>query len=179
MYYRPHRIDAGFGLIEVLVASALLVTIALGVAHVVGAAVRVSREARVRTMTATVAGQKMEQLRSLPFAHVWVGGPPISIPSTDLSTDLSTDPPGDSGPGLQPSPAGTLTNSVTFYADYLDAYGRWVGGGTSVPAGTVYTRRWAVVPLPADPDNVLVLHVLVTTAWGDESRLVTLKARRP
>jgi hypothetical protein len=48
-----------------------------------------------------------------------------------------------------------------------------------VPARTVYTRRWAVRPLAADPDNVLVLEVVVTTGRGDESRLVTLEARRP
>jgi hypothetical protein len=173
------RLEAGFGLIEVLAASALLVTIALGVAQVVAAAVRVSHQARVRTMATMVGGQKMEQLKSLPFGHVWVGDPAISIPSADLSTDLSTDPPGDSGPGLRRSPAQALTTSVMFYADYLDALGRWVGRGTSVPPGAVYTRRWAVVPLPADPDNVLVLHVLVTTTGGDESRFVALKARRP
>jgi hypothetical protein len=149
------------------------------VAQVVAAAVRVSRQARVRTMTTMLAGQKMEQLRSLPFAHVSVGDPALSIPYADGSTDLSLDPPGDSGPGLRPSPPQALTTSVMYYADYLDAFGAWVGRGASVPPGTVYTRRWAVGPLPADPDNVLVLRVLVTTVWGDESRVVALKARRP
>ena len=168
-----------FGLVEVLVASGLLVAVAVGVSHVVASAVRVSRAARVRTISTALAAQKMEQLRSLAFAHTWIGNPPVSIPASDLSTDLSTDPPADSGPGLQASPLGTLAANVAFYVDYLDASGRWVGRGTSVPAGAVYTRRWAVRPLPADPDNALVLQVLVTTAWGDESRLVTLKARRP
>jgi hypothetical protein len=171
--------EAGFGLVEVLVASALLVAIAVGVTHVVAAAVGVSRQARVRTMTTTLAVQKMEQLRSLPFAHTWVGDPPVSIPSSDGSTDLSTDPPSDAGPGLQPSPGDTLTASVPFYVDYLDAYGRWAGRGGTVPAGTVYTRRWSVQPLPSDPGNVLVLQVVVTTRAGDDSRLLTLKARRP
>jgi type II secretory pathway pseudopilin PulG len=179
MHHRRHRIDAGFGLVEVLVASGLLVAVALGVTHVVAAAVRVSREARVRTMSTTLAAQKMEQLRSLTFAHALVGDPPASVPASDSSTDLSTDPPSDSGPGLQPSPRGTLAASVPFYVDYLDAFGGWVGGGASAPPRTVYTRRWAVQPLPADPDNALVLQVAVTTAWGDESRLVTVKARRP
>jgi hypothetical protein len=177
--HRTHSADDGFALLEVMVASALLIAIAAGVTHVVAAAVRVSHEARVRTMTSTLAAQKLEQLRSLPFAHMSIGDPPVSMPSSDVSTDLSTEPPGDSGPGLQPSPPETLTTNVPFYVDYLGASGEWVGRGASVPAGTVYTRRWAVRPLAADPDNVLVLQVLVTTGQGDASRLVTLKARRP
>jgi hypothetical protein len=176
---RAHPLDAGFGLVEALVAASLLVTVAAGAAHVVAAAVRVSREARVRTMTTALAAQKMEQLRSLPFAHRWVGDPPVSIPASDVTTDLSTDPPSDGGPGLQPSVKRTLTTNVPFYVDCLDAYGRWVGGGTSASAQTVYTRRWAVRPLPSDPDNVLVLEVLARSVHGDESRFVTLKARRP
>jgi type II secretory pathway pseudopilin PulG len=175
----PPPLDAGFGLVEALVAASLLVTVAAGAAQVVAAAVRVSREARVRTMTTALAAQKIEQLRSLPFAHTWVGDPPVSIPATDLTTDLSTDPPSDGGPGLQPSIEQTLKANVPFYVDYLDANGRWVGGGTSAGEQAVYTRRWAVRPLPSDPENVLILQVLVRSVQGDESRFVTLKARRP
>jgi hypothetical protein len=179
MHERGHGGEAGFGLLEVMMAAGLLVTVAVGASQVIAAATRVTFSARVRTMGTVLAAQKMEQLRSLAFGHALAGTPPVSIPSGDTSTDLATEPPTDAGPGLQPSPAGSLAANTPFYVDYLDASGKWAGTGSSIPQGAVYTRRWAVQPLPADPENVLVLQVLVTTAWGDGSRFVTLKARRP
>jgi hypothetical protein len=55
----------------------------------------------------------------------------------------------------------------------------------------VYLRRWSVTPLPTDPNNTLVLQVLVTrsrdrgsantgagTRLPDESRLMSIKTRK-
>ena len=61
--------------------------------------------------------------------------------------------------------------------DYLDDLGRWVGNGSIPPAGAVYIRRWAVRPLPADPERTLVLQVLVTTVRDDQSRAAPWSAR--
>ena len=52
------------------------------------------------------------------------------------------------------------------------------------PDGTAFIRRWSVEPLPANPDNAMVLQVLVITrrdfaaTWSPGPRLVSLKARR-
>jgi type II secretory pathway pseudopilin PulG len=162
------RPEGGFALVEVLVSAALLVAIAAGVAQVVALAVRAAHADRVRTVTTILGAQKMEQLRSLRLSDRW--------------TDASTEPPTDAGPGLALSPPGTLDANVVFYADYLDGDGRWVGSGSPPPREAVYVRRWAVRPCAADPDNILILQVLVAAARGSGSTagnhayLVSIKA---
>ena len=129
-----------------------------------------------------LAAQKMEQLRSLRWTRTRTGTPAVSVPASDLSTDLSSDPPTSAGRGLSPSPAGTLDSNVPPYVDYLDAAGVWVGRGASPPGTAVYVRRWAVQPLESDPDDILLLQVIVTTtaaANTHESRLVSVLTRRP
>lgn len=179
---------AGFGLVEVVIAAGLVVAVAVGVSQIAAVAVRVSYAARVRTISTVLAAQKMEQLRSLAWRHAWSGTPAVRVRLSDVSTDLSSDPPTGDGPGLLPSPPGTLDSNVPFYVDYLDAAGTWAGRGALPPAGAVYLRRWAVHPLVSEPDDVLVLEVLVTTARrtiaetpgaNAESRLVSVMSRRP
>jgi hypothetical protein len=67
--------------------------------------------------------------------------------------------------------------------DYLDAYGAWVGTGSSPPAGALYVRRWSVEPLPTNPNNTLVFQVLVgriapVGPVTGLARQVTLKTRK-
>jgi type II secretory pathway pseudopilin PulG len=161
--------EAGFSLLEVLIAAGLLVSVAAGVTQVSILTVRASYGARAQTLSTVLAAQKMEQLRSLTWTYTETGDP-----SSDNFTNLSTDPPSGSGPGLQPSPSGSLDTDTALYVDYLDAAGGWVPSR----AGAVYVRRWAIRPLASDPNNIVILQVRVLTATGDESRLATLKARR-
>ena len=63
------------------------------------------------------------------------------------------------------------------YVDYLDDAGRWVGHDADPPANAVFIRRWAVWPLPADPERTLVLQVLVTTVRDDRSRATEWNGR--
>jgi hypothetical protein len=179
--------ETGFGLVEVMVSAGLLVTVAVGVSQLLGLAVRASHAARVRTVSTLLAAQKMEQLRSLTWSYAWTA-PGVRQLVSDVSTDLSTDPPTDAGRGLLPSPPGTLDANVPLYVDYVNADGNTLGGGATPPAAAVYTRRWAVQGHSADPDNMLVLQVLVMatrtrtgradTTWGD-ARLATVRTRRP
>ena len=50
--------------------------------------------------------------------------------------------------------------------DYLDESGRWIGTGSTPPPQTVYLRRWAIEPLPADPADSIALQVLVISLAG-------------
>ena len=178
----------GYALVEVMLASALLVAIAVGVAQVIPMAVHATLAARSRTIATVLAVQKMEQLRSLTWRWEAAGSPPAWQAVSDTSTDLSADPPGDGGVGLSPSPDGTLDANVPPYVDYLDGSGRWVGSDSAPPPGAAYTRRWSIQPLESDPDHTVVLHVLVTTsrrtasaprrAGADEALLVCVKTRR-
>jgi type II secretory pathway pseudopilin PulG len=162
--------EAGFSLVEVVLVAGMVACLAAGVAQVFGMSARANHVARVQTLAAVLAAQKMEQLRSLTWAHA-PGGEPVS----DVSTDLAADPPSGGGTGLRPSPAGSLEIDVPSYVDYLGA------GGATVPSrdAAAYVRRWSVAALASDPDNLLVLQVRVVTVAGGDTRLVSLKARRP
>jgi hypothetical protein len=75
-----------------------------------------------------------------------------------------------------PSPSGTLSANIDGFCDFLDA--------KSNPARAdvaTYVRRWAVTPLPSDPDNAIVLQVVAFAIARptDRVQLVTVKARRP
>ncbi len=59
-------------------------------------------------------------------------------------------------------------------ADRLDRAGRPLGG---VFGAAAYTRRWLIDPLPADPNNALVIQVIVSSG-RDDARIVAVRARR-
>ncbi len=167
---RGIRGDAGFSLLETVLAAGILASLAVGVAQVFAVSARGSDIARVQTLAAILAAQKMEQLRSLTWAHA-PGGAALS----DTSTDLSSDPPTDGGFGLRPAPAGSLDADVPLYVDYLGASGMRVAARDSA----AYVRRWSIAPIASDPGNLLFLQVRVLIVAGGDSRLVSIKARRP
>ena len=168
--------QCGFSLVEVVVAMAILTTVSLGVAQLFAASTNANRVAHDRTTTTAMAEQKMEQLRSLDWGFDLQGQ---GLPVTDTTTNLAVYPHRDNGSGLNPSPNDTLLKNTAGFVDYLDANGVWVGTGDEPTAGAAYIRRWAIIPLPTNPNNTLVLQVLVTSV-ADEARLdLTNLPRRP
>jgi prepilin-type N-terminal cleavage/methylation domain-containing protein len=184
--------EAGFSLIEVLAATTILGVVAIGVAQLFGVAIMANMNAKSRTSTTVLAAQKMEQLRGLTwgFDTQQTG---LGLPLSDTTTDLSVDPPTSTGRGLNPSPPGTLRTNTPGYVDFLDADGRWVGTGSAPPPNAVYVRRWSIEPLPTNPNNTLILQVVVSrlqrenlAALGpgqrprlaDDAWLVTVKTRK-
>ncbi len=178
--------QSGFTLIEVLVAATILITGVVALAELFFLSTQANRAARGSTFAMVLAQQKMEQLRSLTWGFDILG-----LPLSDTTTDISVVPFGSSGAGLSPSPAGSLQQNTAGYVDYLDAYGNWVGSGGSIPTGTVYIRRWSIEPLPTNPNNTLILQVLVTRSVSrgsadqgsvarlpEEARLVSVKTRK-
>ena len=74
---------------------------------------------------------------------------------------------------------------------FISQFGDKLGGGATAPANAVYVRRWSIEPLPSNPNNTLVLQVLVfrnndrgaaNNGAGrllpEEARLVTVKTRK-
>ncbi len=186
--------ERGFSLVEVLVATLVLSVGLLSVAQLFALSTKGNTAARANTFTVILAQQKMEQLRALTWGFDTVG-----LPVSDYSTDTSNtgtlagcSTSGSGGAtGLSPSPAGTLTQNTDGWVDYLDVNGCDLGGGGTVPNGTTYIRRWSVEPLPTNPNNTLILQVLVTrrTNRGDadlgnvarlpeEARLMSVKTRK-
>jgi prepilin-type N-terminal cleavage/methylation domain-containing protein len=182
--------DAGFTIIEVLIALLLVAIMSAGVAELFTLSIRSTASARNQTTTSIAAAQKLEQLRALTWGFDEAG---TGLPVSDSSTDLSVQPATNYGKGLNPSPDGTLETSTPGYVDYLDSAGQWVGTGATPPASAVYIRRWSIRPLPTNPNNTLILQVLVTTVkremqaaaiggtrkrMADDSLVVTVKTRK-
>ncbi len=114
--------------------------------------------ARTGTFAAVLAAQKLEQLRGLTWS-VGTLGEPVSDLSTNLALPVQS-PAG--GQGLSQSPSNSLETNVEGYVDYVDQFGRILGGGSTVPDRAVFIRHWSVEPLPANPTDTLVLQVVVT-----------------
>ena len=162
----------GFSLAEVLISMGLLTTVSLGVAQLFAISTRATHVARGQTSTTALAEQKLEQLRALTW------GFDEGLPVSDTSTNLAVDPASATGSGLNPTPEDSLDRNVPGYVDYLDAHGAYVGTG-AVPGGAaVYIRRWSIQPLPVNPNNTVVLQVLVTPVSNEATRVPTGGRRR-
>ena len=158
--------DAAFTLLEVVVALGLSATLLATLFPLYWQVTRGALLAHDESMGAMLAAQRLEQLRSLAFAFDDQPGGPVRV--TDLVTDLSGPGPAPGGYGLSPSPPSTLLVSTPGYVDYLDLRGRWIGSGASAPAGTAFVRRWAVTPSLSDPDDGVVVQVVVASLTTEE-----------
>jgi hypothetical protein len=179
--------ESGFSLLETIVASAVLSTAVVSLAQLFAIAVRTTASARETTYTSVLAAQKLEELRSLAWGFDENG-----VPITDLASDLASDPVTPTGgTGLGAAPASALQENTNGYVDYVDIAGRKLGGGSVPPPNSAYIRRWRVQPYAANPENVLLLQVLVTrtrdrgdadegavSRLPEEARLITLRTRR-
>jgi prepilin-type N-terminal cleavage/methylation domain-containing protein len=182
----PRSGERGFSLLEVLVASTIMAVALTTLAQLFVMSTNANHSAKTTTYTAVLAQQKMEQLRGLAW-----GFDNLGLPITDISTNIAKVPEEPTG-GTGLAPGGSVGQSITGYCDYVDMNGNSLGTGPAPVAGTVYIRRWAVEPLPTDPNNTLVLQVLVTrlrnrgaadTAVGtarmpDEARIISVKTRK-
>jgi len=178
----------GFSLLETVVATGIMATALVALGQMVAISVANNVSARTATYATVLAQQKMEQLRGL----VW-GYDTLGLPLSDASTNTAapTESPAG-GTGLRPSPASALTSNVAGYIDYVDRFGNIIGGGETIPDKAAYVRRWSIEPLPSNPDNTLILQVVVSTLVErgtseragsmarrrDEARLVTVKTRK-
>ena len=158
----------GFSLVEVLVAMGLLTAVSLGVAQLFALSTRANVIAKGATSTTAMAEQKLEQLRGLTWGFDQAGQ---GLPESDTTTNLTVTPPTHDGSGLNPSPSDALEQNTAGFVDFLDGGGNWVGTGMTPPASAVYIRRWSIRPLPTNPNNTLVIQVLVTPVTNEQARV--------
>jgi prepilin-type N-terminal cleavage/methylation domain-containing protein len=129
------RSERGFSLVEVLIASTILVVALLSLAQLLSLATSANAAARRATLSAVLAAEKLEELRALTWESV--------------------------------------RRQAGESSDYLDRSGRRVPGA----AAATYGRRWLIDPLPADPDNALVIQVIVS-GRRDEARIAGVRTRK-
>lgn len=179
--------EAGTTLVEVLVATAIMVTGVLTMGQMFTISTTSNMASRRDTLSTVLAEQKVEQLRSLAFGFDTQG-----LPVSDFTTDTSVAPESPvGGTGLQPSPASALQQNTAGFVDHVGVDGRIVGNGVVAPGTAVYTRRWSIEPLPTNPNNTLIIQVLVTPnrdrgqadtgnvgRLPGEARVVTVKTRK-
>jgi hypothetical protein len=159
----------------------MLAVVSLGVAQMFALSTEKNLAAKHQVSTTTMATQKMEQLRGLTYSYD-AGG--LGLPVTDTTTNLTLCTPDATGHGLDPSPTtpsvnASLESNIQGYVDFLDGRGNCVSasGGTTPPSGAVYTRRWAIQPLPTNPNNTLVLTVMVTPTAREKNRTYGAEGR--
>jgi prepilin-type N-terminal cleavage/methylation domain-containing protein len=176
------RGERGFSLVEVIVATGILVVALVSLAQLFTIAVRANIASRTTTDATVLAQQKVEELRALTWGFD-LQGAPVSDTTTD--TTVFPEQPGG-GTGLSPSPASALAKDIAGFVDYIDRFGRKVGGRADPPADVIYTRRWAIDPLPASPETLVIqVRVMRNPGQGDvnrlpeEARLTTVKTRKP
>jgi prepilin-type N-terminal cleavage/methylation domain-containing protein len=158
----------GFSLVEVLISMGLLTAVSLGVAQLFALTTRANLIAKGQTSTTAMAQQKLEQLRGLTWGFDLEG---LGLPLSDTTTNLAVYPPAHNGSGLNPSPSDSLEENTAGFVDFVDGSGTWVGTGTTPPATAVYIRRWSIQPLPTNPNNTLVIQVLVTPVASEGARV--------
>ena len=173
------KADAGFSLLETLVAVTLLGVGVGALAQLSVIAADAGRRARGITTASVLAQQKMEQLRALAW---WFDRAGQRV--TDDASDTSIAPESPTGGrGLSLSPAASLTTNIPGYYDYVDASGRLLGdgGGGTVPTDARYIRRWAIAPVFGDPDDTIAIQVLVAPTGarraGEAARLIMVRTR--
>src|SRR3954471_9112662 len=145
--------ECGCSLIEALVAMALVLVAAGGLAQLPAFAARTNRQAARAGLATMVAQQKIEEL--------------VSDPALPLNL----------------SPAGTLTGRVAGWFDFIDRNGRPLGAGASPPVGSAYLRRWSVAAAIDDDALIVEVAVAdVRTAGAaagaEQVRLLTATRRR-
>jgi len=118
-------------IIEVLMATALMVTAVASLAQLFALSTTRNTSAKNTTFAAVLAQQKMEQLRGLAWGFDTLG-----LPVTDISTDISVVPEQAIG-GTGLAPGGSLGQNVRGYCDFLDK------NGVSLPSEKE-ARRYAV-----------------------------------
>ena len=160
--------NRGFSLVEVVISMGLLTAVSLGVAQLFALTTRANLIAKGQTSTTAMAEQKLEQLRGLTWGFDLEGQ---GLPLSDTTTNLAVYPPAHNGSGLNPSPSDSLEENTAGFVDFVDGSGAWVGTGTTPPASAVYIRRWSIQPLPTNPNNTLVIQVLVTPVASESARL--------
>lgn len=160
------RGEQGTTIVEVVIASAILVTLMAGLMSLAGLAISTTEnQGHLGARTTEYAQDKMEQLLALTYG--------------DTTSDTRTFPAANSGgSGLAPGGSAISSAPVALYVDYLDESGNLCGttgaacaapSGTTPPTGWFYQRLWRIDSSTTDvslPVNLKRITVTATIARG-------------
>jgi hypothetical protein len=158
--------EQGTTLIEVLVATGLLVTLMAGLMAMSGIAISTTEnQGHLAARSTEYAMDKLEQLLALQYG--------------DSTSDTRVFPASTSGgSGLAPGGSANVDSPVALYVDYLDVNGNLCGStgagcaapsGITPPTGWFYQRAWKIDDSTTDatlPANLKRVTVAGATARG-------------
>jgi hypothetical protein len=144
--------EEGTTLIEVMIASAILVTLMAGLMSLAGLAISTTEnQGHLAARTTEYAQDKMEQLLALAY--------------NDSTSDTTVFPAQPGGKGLAPGGSSNPSTPVEKYVDYLDQSGNLlVAVGTTAPTGWFYQRVWSIDDTTTDPTLPAHLKRITVTA---------------
>jgi type II secretory pathway component PulJ len=148
------RSENGTSLMEVMIASAILVTLMAGLMSMMGIAIKTTEnQGHLAARTTEYAQDKMEQLLALAF--------------TDAVTDTRTFPATASGgSGLAIGGSIDVNSPVALYVDYLDENGNLLtSSGTTAPSAWFYKRVWKIEYVSGST-TLKKINVATTTSRG-------------
>jgi len=158
--------EQGTSLIEVLVATALLVTLMAGLMSMAGMAISTTEnQGHLAARTTEYAQDKMEQLMALSYG--------------DGSSDTRVFPAaGSGGSGLAAGGSYNIDTPVALYVDYLDEDGNLCGSagakcaspvGATAPDKWYYKRAWKIEVIAANLKQITVASA-TTRGFGGSAR---------
>ena len=161
---RPHNgskrtSEAGLILVETLVATAVLLVVAVGVMSLAAVAVSTTEDqGHLVARTTEYAQDKMEQLMALAYG--------------DVTSNTAVFPTSNSGgTGLAVGGSSNPNAPVAGYVDYLDPNGNLLAG-TGAPRGWFYKRAWQI-STPAGTTNIkqITVTTIVAVSVGARGQL--------
>lgn len=172
--------ERGTSILEVVIASAILVTLMAGLMSMVGLSISTTEnQGHLAARTTEYAQDKMEQLVALSYS--------------DSTSDTRTFPAANSGgTGLAVGGSSDTNAPVALYVDYLDIDGNLCGSasglaavppcaapvGTTPPTNWFYQRCWAI-SLPSANLKQITVTATIARGFGGamkaSSTLVVLK----
>jgi type II secretory pathway pseudopilin PulG len=163
--------EAGFSLVETLVATTMLALALTALAELLVISVRNNAVAKNGTFTSILASQKMEQLRGLTYGFDVLG-----LPISDTTTDTPKCGGRDRRTGLAHRRATRCARHRQVNKHYQisttsSTVARWF------PI-TPRHRRWMVEPLPTNPNNTIIIRCSCAPARSRRRNLGSVSGRR-
>jgi hypothetical protein len=170
--------EDGTSLIEVIIASAILVTLMAGLMSLVGLAINTTEnQGHLAARTTEYAQDKMEQLMALAYND--------EVSDTTVFPALNT-----GGTGLKVGGSTNTSAPATKYVDYLDQSGNLCGSpsalavlpsslvcpapvGTAAPANWFYQRLWSVSLASANLKQITVT-ATISRGFGGGNKAVSV-----
>jgi hypothetical protein len=163
---RPHG-EQGTTIVEVVIASAILVTLMAGLMSLAGLAISTTEnQGHLGARTTEYAQDKMEQLLAIAYTDQVANT--VTFPATFTG-----------GTGLVVGGSSNTAAPVNGYVDWLAQDGSLLGGGAAPPATWFYERVWRVTQAFPGVKQISVTATVrssVGHALVPKSTVVALKA---